>query len=525
MIFLSVGYLIIELAFSARLLDAVWGAENVADIEDIEKVGRILSGIALWLALLGTWGARKYGHSSFQFFLFFFISGFISIYSMYTLQEHIVKSLVNDSSAKERLDSVYINLLANGLKNETIKLEGISLKDAEEGSAKAFIGIFPFLGRNINNIDAKVSDRILEIVKQNVEIRIGQPQVFYNQQYVPTLKAFKSLYNNYADLTNDHYKELEEFNLSKYKKEKWNEYVREVKQKTKKYPWQIRFYWQKKRIQKDMIAKFPDLPKNWKIDNSKAFYKAIDKQFKKNAQKNAQKKVRVLFDKFYDKMLRQGTSVSSNRVDSKPGIGLTWKAFQNTPYIKKLFQSVFRQYQMERYLSLNMSYQTFFKKFYSQEVNFQAKKIMNRIKSSEVEYEKDGKHYAIGIDSYKLTIIPIIALFFSLIGAIFHILKLQLMISMIFISSSSIKTIMTACIACGLFLYPYMKPNKIVNSNLYYFMDNRMHENDSFYTPIATEFIIRLEGAYYPFNTMIRNEYLDGSSFGYNTPQKLVMVK
>ncbi|MFN7757542.1 MAG: hypothetical protein ACK5RP_08790 [Betaproteobacteria bacterium] len=65
---LTIVYLIVELAFNARLLDVVGGTPSLHEIERIEVWGRLLSGAAVALVALQVLWARR--ASSLTVFLF-----------------------------------------------------------------------------------------------------------------------------------------------------------------------------------------------------------------------------------------------------------------------------------------------------------------------------------------------------------------------------------------------------------------------------------------------------------------------
>ena len=57
-------YLIVEVAFGARLLDVVSTSVDIHDVEQIEKAGRFISGAAITLLLWSMWAFKKYAVGS-----------------------------------------------------------------------------------------------------------------------------------------------------------------------------------------------------------------------------------------------------------------------------------------------------------------------------------------------------------------------------------------------------------------------------------------------------------------------------
>ena len=97
-------YLLFELAFTARLLDVVGTTTDLDEIEEIERAGRLISGIALTLVVWTSWvlpRARRIGHIPFAGLLGSLV---VCCTISYTVQEGIVLSLSHGASAGVMLE-------------------------------------------------------------------------------------------------------------------------------------------------------------------------------------------------------------------------------------------------------------------------------------------------------------------------------------------------------------------------------------------------------------------------------------
>lgn len=164
LIILQVIYLILELAFNARLVDSV----SVADskyFEYLAHVGRILSGAGctlLGFSLLRKWQAKSTG----LWIMAHVLIAALAFPLIYHGQEKIIDALVDSSSAEQRVHAQYIALLKRGLASNAVVFKDIEFtaEDVERPAAKTFIntiGFAVFFAPDYIQSVAENSDQIL----------------------------------------------------------------------------------------------------------------------------------------------------------------------------------------------------------------------------------------------------------------------------------------------------------------------------------------------------------------------------
>lgn len=143
-VILQAIYLILELAFNARLVDSV----SVADTQYFEylaHVGRVLSGAGF--TLVGFSLLRKWQVSSVRLRMAAHaLLAVIAFPLVYHGQEMIIDALVDSSTAEQRVHAQYIALLKRGLASNAVVFKDIefSPEDVERAEAKTFINIIGF---------------------------------------------------------------------------------------------------------------------------------------------------------------------------------------------------------------------------------------------------------------------------------------------------------------------------------------------------------------------------------------------
>lgn len=161
---MQVIYLILELAFNARLVDSVMVAD-AQYFEHLAYLGRLLSGAGctlLGFSLLRKWQAkstslRVAAHA---------LTAAIAFPAVYYGQEMIIDALVDSSSAEQRVHAQYIALLKRGLASNTVVFKDVEFtpEDLERPQAKTFIntiGFAVFFAPDYIQSVAENSDQIL----------------------------------------------------------------------------------------------------------------------------------------------------------------------------------------------------------------------------------------------------------------------------------------------------------------------------------------------------------------------------
>ncbi|MBS9405450.1 hypothetical protein KG088_17740 [Halomonas sp. TRM85114] len=203
-------YLIFELSFKARLVDSV----VVADpdyFEYLSHVGRLLSGAGCTLlvfSLLRKWktnnqAARISGH---------LVAAFIAFPTVYYGQEAIINSLVEKSSAEQRMHAQHISLLKRGLATNVVVFKDIEFapEDIERPEARTFIntiGFSVFFAPAYIDSVVENSDPILkQLAKHQANERL--PEVY--AEYLEARERVSGLSHQYNEANQNYYRQADE---------------------------------------------------------------------------------------------------------------------------------------------------------------------------------------------------------------------------------------------------------------------------------------------------------------------------
>ena len=137
-------------------------------------------------------------------------------------------------------------------------------------------------------------------------------------------------------------------------------------------------------------------------------------------------------------------------------------------------------------------------------------------------YSDEGKEMA------RAAIVPVIALFFSLIGAISHLCKTAyLSLSVVAKTDAKVSVfkkpqvvIPVSIFAITFILFAHLE-NSVTQSRLYTYLESEVQSDGSYRSQAFSKVchIVAVgQGTCYPFNEFVRKNILQGVSFGYKGP-------
>lgn len=152
----TTAYLVVELAFNARLLDVVGGGATAEEIERIEVWGRMISGFAAalvfwprWIKIAAARGATLGSH----LWKLAWCSA-IAIVAMYAGQESLLRWLVDKSGEQQLRDAQHLVLLQSGLANKVAIVDSLDLTPERMLTAegKATLALLPILASHMDDV-------------------------------------------------------------------------------------------------------------------------------------------------------------------------------------------------------------------------------------------------------------------------------------------------------------------------------------------------------------------------------------
>ncbi len=400
-IVLTVIYLLVEMAFNASLLDVAGGLES-SRVDSLERYGRMLSGAAVALFVLQYLLGRrvksvKSGGQHAPHVLSIVFWCLLSVVLTYGALKLITDALVHSTSAQYRKASANLMLVRSEMLGGRALIAGLadSPDFFKQPEGKAFAALFPALGAMIwPKLDKTLAPVKAELFYKATDSSIGGPQAFYNGPYKEALQQMAQMHRgNYPDevFTTIYRHEADKL---------WAQYEADLK--ARHWTPSTVPYMARSRVVAEM-GKRAGVPKNWHPSDRITFNIAVMSKVKSSLQNNP------------------GAIYEDGRVVAS---GLSWPAYVAHPAMQRELQKKFSLPASVPVLAVYGSGEEFESRLYRHLVRASADKEMARLNLSAEQYKAPGPHAREGFEAAQGSLVPPIALWFSLLGAISHLAKL-----------------------------------------------------------------------------------------------------
>ncbi|MDR1848798.1 MAG: hypothetical protein LBQ75_02040 [Zoogloeaceae bacterium] len=488
LIVLTLIYLTFELAFNARLLDVVGGAASQEEIDHIEFYGRMLSGTAAALFLLQYLLNRRATSRVIMF------SCIACIFVVYHSLQSFVDHVVDSSTPVFRRQAAHLVLIQNGLVNNRVSLAGIDeasgLYRLPEG--KAFLAFFPLLSVSVEELDRKLEQAELQLLRTAIEKEVGGIQRYYDN-YVKAIETASKQWRKYRGHDLD--KEIE-----KKHREAWGEYTGNLKKRR----WTVKYVASNARLshamRDEMRKKLKYLPADWRADDEGAVRAAVAREVREEVANQVAKTYRIPLN------LSQADFIAAPSVQKELRENLSLPRNVRVP--------------------LTAGKQDFIR-LYDSMCLFQAEKQLQKYNASVDSFADGGKNAVMGLDAARAALVPPIALFFSLMGAIGHLGKLCYLIAKLCTHGRKRRGLWLLPLGLLVLIwtgFSHME-NRVTQSRLYDALQKQVLKNTERYW--RTRLILNAihvvavgQGVAYPLNESLRIHVLRGLTFGYEPKEK-----
>lgn len=296
-------YLSIELAFQARLLDVAGTMVSIEEVEGLEKFGRLISGTALYLLVLGvvllplckklTWLKDIPARMA-----VFIILAVLIIGSVFYGERMLVDHIVDSSSGEDRSVAAKAMIVQNSLLKGTISIDGMELSSDELNSpeGKSFAAVLPFLGSTILKGKLKKTT-IRKIIENEVRAEIGDGNKFLKTNVHSELKDLdKAYYEQYAPAT-EKYRSADAKNIAKAKeKQAWAKYLNKLADQKIALENIPKDKWPE--VREQVRASGLMVPNSWKPSDKKGFLRALGTKYYTDSKPGLRVEVEKRFDEY-----------------------------------------------------------------------------------------------------------------------------------------------------------------------------------------------------------------------------------
>lgn len=500
MLGLTAVYLVFELAFNASLLDTAGTLVSEDRISDIEKTGRILSGIAVALLV---WSsrilprARKRGSGRLVTATKMAVSGAVCIGAMYAAQEFIIETLVDQAEGERRKAAAHLVLMSHAVHNGDLKVDGIDLsqQQLQQPEGKAFMALFPALALSTGNLENKAEAVLSAVVENAVVTRVNGQSGYYNDVYLPSLKRLKESYNAYVDGSNRYADAIA--SIPRRQRDGWSDFIENLPGDRYKYRGRYRI-----KVRDRVRSEGVPVPDDWEVYDQQGFYRAVERGVMQEADARFKRAIYSEFD---------------GRTSIRPG--LSWPKFAAHPDVQSKWRDMMDLPDGIR-IPVDAGFPKFISAVFDPFVAEQAKKQLAIYRSSTTDYAVGGKHEEAGEAAIRAAIVPPIAFFFSILGALVHVFKTSVFAIKVGVSTQKERGLLVAVVGAFVLvvsLYPIATPNSITLSRVFSYFEEQTTANVGGYAAGSMRWVIQAQPVFYPVTDFVRSYVLMGFDFNYDT--------
>ena len=568
-------YLTCELAFNARLLDVVGGGATEDQIHSIEQFGRSLSGIALALFMLQAmlyfqnWGnkhqnekkplgfvltfatvsllsvalpffalltafsplisacasisvgfvifliIRKFLSGMTGFSAFMFMVGVCGVFSfsVYFSLGKLTDHLSNSSTPEFRHASSNIVLIQGALVDGRVNVDGLSddpfIFSRPEG--KAFLALFPVMAVYVYKLDEKIRGVKSDLISDDISKRAGGPQGMF-KKYMDGVKETHTQFKKYEAASRG--VNFDQNDVQRQQEQAWNDYkARLYKRGWNPYTVPDKY---RQRVVRDVQSKVP-VPNDWELTDEEGFKAAVEQK---------------MMGKGRGRSRANGVTHNGRTIP----FGLSWPEFFAHPAVQ---DDLRKKMGLPSGIVLKPNYNSgseFERTVFDVWLNKQTKKRLE-VYDAPVKLFADGMEHADeGKKMARAAIVPPMALFFSLLGAIAHLGKFAYLFLKVTLwkilqrekSNGKGKLgvvllggVLSVIPATGMTLRTM--DNDVTKGRIYNYLQNQVREEGGFMSDViinAGHIVAVGQGVFYPLDEKIRTDVLAGFNFGYEPAKK-----
>lgn len=362
---------------------------------------------------------------------------------------------------------------------------------------KAFLALFPAMAVSVDRLDEKIRAAKLELIKRQIEHDAGGAAGYF-KSYSRAVSETQTQWQRYRKVPGAEEIEAES---ARRQDEAWRDYVTDIG-KRGWTPSTIPNYARSKVVQ-SVQSRVPVSPQ-WNPADEQGFRAAVAGQ------------------------VRRRTGDGSVTINGKKiAPGLDFSAFFAHPAIQA---PLHERLLVPDGMQLQSSYASaadFTRRAFQPMLKEQAQLALLKHDAAEATFAAGGTNARDGIDAARAVIVPPVALFFSLLGAIGHLAKLCYLLSKIAAMAipavaQSLKQawLVPLTVLAMLWTVLSIKDNAVTDSRLYAYMrDQVQHADGGKWTmyPLtnALHVVAVGQGYGYPVNEFIRTHVLQGITYGY----------
>ena len=419
---------------------------------------------------------------------------FPTIFCVSHAEKLLIDTLVHYSSSHERQVATRVSLISQQLRTGDVGIRGIDTTPEALASAegKAFVAIFSRFVALSPDVSKIIMSDLDKRVESLVTQRLGSPDQLWHEVFIPSLNGLKQTYDKFRESVIDPYRK--NINAIQSMAEKaWQDYVSELKAHGKK-PSSVP-QWMHSKVVSSVQNKGIPVPNDWDPNDKQTFTNAIQKKEREHIASQFRSMMEK-YSNFADLPLEGFEDFDSFLLH--PAVQKQWRESIKAPDVVMLKNGT---------TAIEFK-QKIYTPWHSYLIN-QQKQI---IQADSYKFGNGGEYETLGKDALRASIVPLLALLFSLLGMIIHICKTGYYSLRILLPWVSLATLLNATLFLVLLATPLFLTNSITQSAVF----NRVENNTSLSHPFMAKlsrWIIQGQAYTYPVNNWIRIHVLHGTTF------------
>lgn len=506
MLVLTLVYLAWEMAFNARLLDVVGNLESHAKVESIEVWGRLISGFALALVLLGSWLTKlaKQGipvEECLQRLPKVLFGCALVMGAVFFAQKMIIDVLVSMSTAEDRRRAAVLVPLTKLIQVGQVEIPSLALgkTDFETAAGKSLLATLPLQALSHPDLFPRLEsvgvERFFEAFARQAR---GQPEQMH-EIYAQSVDELVRQYRGpYSEANASYQREVGE-KLRQRQAQAWSDYVERLKAKNRRSrPDNIpRFYWS--RVRSDVQIAGVPVPNNWRPSDKAGFYAAVSNRVRSEA---------------LDQFRSQSMAAGSMSVPFEPG--MSQSEFLAHPGVLKRWRDSIKAPASVRPVP-GLSAAAFDRDVFEKMIAADVRELVRTNYAEVKDYERGARFYRQGENAYRALIVPPVALVFSLLGAMTHIFKVLAFAAKVFTPVPGRLVAGASAVYLALVIFvPLQLTNSVSEQKLFLDLERYAQEHRGTAGAIVAggiRWVTQFQPIFYPVNEVVRTRVLSSPRF------------
>jgi hypothetical protein len=517
MALLTGAYLLVECGFNARLLDVVGGMPDPDAVHEIERYGRSLSGLAAAL-MFWPWLLKRDWHPLRIILALAALTGVLGT-TVYVAEQRLVDHFVDRSSAGQRYLAANLVVLQNALVSRGVTLDELPLtpEQMSQPDGKTFLAVFPLLALSSHDLDQILHKQKPLILRAVAEKMHGGADQSYDH-FITARKALIDTYNDgYVSASAKYQNSLA--GVAEQQRSAWDKYTARLRKSGTDPDHLPPAYWPKARKEVQKLG--VKVASDWDPSDRASFDRAVAQRVRSDS----------------DAAFRNGMAARIKDGGDKIPPGLDQRSFFSHPAVQRAWRKQLGYGDAAVMLPLELPPQAqapqyFRHAIYDKVIASQVQDLLRRYDAPVAAFGDGGSEQKFGRDQMRALVAPPIALCFSIVGALIHLIKLALFLLQLAtgrgFTYALVKGVCVPLLAFGLLAsFHGIQTSEITANPLYRYLEQRGERLggdapgwEGKTAMFFTRCVIHAQVPAYPMFEAVRLHVLGGYEFGYSPGAK-----